>query len=290
MAIGKGGTSTNSTSENSSPGKHSFQLTPAETKKQANLLVFGEAGTGKTSFATMYAPEPVALISLDGRGEDAVADARLIGRTIIPSYIDPITKSDSAEIVRTQARSIIEEVYNNVQWAVAESLAGRVRTICLDTGTEYSEIAKLAFDGERGQTKDGAFGKDKDYVNFEWWRLFKLIYTGKAHFIITAREKEIWIADNSPGAKPGARKATGRFTYRGPTVMNDGVKLSGQIRLKKTSSGRQLKEAEFEVTKAGVNRNELSEVYTEKDWGEYGPFVWACYNQFINTSNISDWE
>lgn len=253
-----------------------------EPKKQANVLLFGDGGTGKTTFCTMYAPQPIAMINFDKRSHHAVVKAQKQGRIIAHAAID--TPANISRLPDEAARKIgqaaLDKVIKNFEWAVVESQKGNIRTICLDTGTEYSEIISLAIRGRVDRVKSD-YGKSKDLINREWWRLFNLAREGSAHLIVLSRAKAVW-QNNEP---------TGRFTFRGPEVMFDAADWAGQIRLKKQKRGVAIKEFEIEIHKAGINIEELGEVYTKEEW-EYlgGPFVYACYKQFYETSTLEDWQ
>lgn len=260
-------------------GERDDFVTLDQPKRQANILIFGDGGTGKTSFVTRYAPPPIAVINFDGRDQHAVYEALQLGREIHRCSIDFTPKHRmSPDQVKSLALESVDKVERNFERAV---FSGKYRTILLDTGTEYSEILKLSFDGVQEQTKEGAYGKDKDYVNRRWWKLFNLARQGNAHLVVTARASEIWI-NNQP---------TGRFKMRGAAVINDAVDWAGWISHKKGPKGRSKKEIQLEITKAGINLAELGAVYDKSDWDEYGgPFVYACYQQFIATSDLEDWK
>lgn len=257
-------------------------ITLEEPKRQANILIFGDGGTGKTSFVTRYCPTPIALINFDRRAGYAVANAKQQGRVIHYLPVDfpaHISKVD-IEQAKKLGQDALDRVIANYELAVTASIRGDVRTICLDTGTELSEIMKIAFTGRVDRTK-GDYGQSKDLINRQWWRLLNTAREGQAHLVILARGRAVWEA-NEP---------TGDFTYRGPEVMNDGVDWAGQIKVRKTKRMAQVvKSFEIVITKAGVNIDELGRVYTEKDWeGLGGPFVYGSLMQYEG-SNISDWE
>lgn len=254
-------------------------LIPSSPKRQACVLIFGDAGAGKTSFAVRYAPDPVAIINFDRRATIAIDEARKLGKVVYELSIDlPPAKKMSPSETKLAAREIIEKVVKNFIAACDLSKEGKVRSILLDTATEYSEIVKLAFDGVQEQTKEGAYGKDKDYVNRQWWRLFNIARSSSAHLIVTSRAKEVWI-ENVP---------TGRFSPRCPGVILDGVDWAGNIRWARNRIGRLKGEQELEITKA-VTISELGEIYTMKDWEVYGgPFVYGCVKQY-GGSLPEDW-
>lgn len=267
------------------PGDNDF-IVPSLPKKQANILIYGDTKTWKSSFCTRYAPDPIAFVNFDGRANHVVYEAIQEGRDIKYLKIDPLIvfPKDKPEDVKIKALEIVEKVERNFEWAAEESRKGNIRTICFDTGTEYSEIIRLSFDGQLTQSKDGAFGKDKDYVNGRWWKLFRLARNSNAHFIITARTKELWRKNDQ-----GKQEASGIHIYRCPPVVAEGVDFIAQVRLKTSLTGRIKPEFELEIM-AGVNVKELCNVYDKSDWDEYGgPFTFTCWKQFEKTSDISDW-
>jgi hypothetical protein len=255
-------------------------------KWQCNALIYGKAGEGKTSFATMFAPQPVALINFDNRDTHAVRRAREDGRVVhrvhIPYASKDVTNLDEAEAKKIGGAAM-DKVVKNFEIAVRESQRGNIRTICIDTGTEYSEIVTLAVRGGLGKAND--YGKSKDLINRAWWHIFNTAREGNAHLLVLARDKEIWA-----GGEP-----TGRYTLRGPEVMIDGVDWAGWMRLKKAGGGlggktvKKIKKFELEIVKAGVNIEQLGEVYAEEQWGDLGgPFVYASLLQYEG-SDVEDW-
>lgn len=249
-------------------------------KKQANVLIFGDNGQGKTTFVTKYAPEPIAFINYDRRADWAVVKAMEEGRKIHYTHVDypaDIMRLGD-DVARKLGQAAIDKTIRNYEIAVRESEKGNIRTICLDTGTEYSELLKLAITGRIDKTK-GDYGKSKDLINRQWWRLFTMAREGSAHVIVLSRAKAIWV-DNEP---------TGNFTFRCPEVVGDAVDWAGQIRLKKGPKGKFKKKFELEITKGGINIAELGEVYTEEEWKDLGgPFVYACLLQY-DGSDMEDW-
>lgn len=251
-------------------------------KLQANVVLFADSKQGKTTFCTDYCPDPIAFINFDRRAHHAVKKAMDRGRKIYFLDVDTpanVTKLNDSEIKKL-GQTAVNKVIKNFDWAVAQSREGKVRTIVLDTGTEYSEILNLAITGKAEGVKND-FGRSRDMASREWWRLFNLAREGKAHLIVLARAQEIW-----QGNEP-----TGKFKPRGPNVLRDACDWEGQVRLKvRRSKGEVKKTFELEMTKAGINIDEMGATYTEDDWGDEGPFVHACWMQFLETSDIEDWK
>jgi hypothetical protein len=259
-----------------------FEMTMEKPKRQSNVLIFGDGGTGKTTFATRFAPEPVAFFDFDRRSTHARYAAIKKGRRVMPCKIDfpaNITKVDDVT-ARKIGQACIDKVVKNMEIAVSESLKGNVRTICLDTGTEYAEILSIAITGRIDRTK-GDYGKSKNLLNRELWRIFNLAREGNAHLIVLARAKAVW-ENNEP---------TGEFTYRGPEVLFDAVDWAGQIRVKKLKGlgGATSKRFELKIAKGGINIEELGNVYTEAEWEDLGgPFTYANMLQYPGTE-LDDW-
>lgn len=260
-------------------------VTITKPTRQANILIYGDDGTGKTSFCVRYAPDPIMVLNFDGRADDVVYEAIQEGREVKMARIALSHKNLPPEKMKIEAERAVEKTIRNFEIAIEESRRGNVRTILLDTATEYSEILKLAFDGTLRQTKEGSYGKDKDFVNRQWWRLFDLAReTKSAHVIVTARAKEIWRK-----TEDGRQESTGRFTYRCSPAVHAAVDWAAQIRFK-TVFGIPKPEFEIEITKAGTNREELFEVYDEKLWDKLGgPFIYACVMNY-KESTPDDWK
>lgn len=254
---------------------------PGEPKLQTNVLLFGAPASGKTTFVTMHMPDPIALINFDNRDQHAVSRAVKAGKRIMRTHIGVpgnITKMGDA-IVRSTGQNAVNKVIKNFELAVAESVKGNVRTICLDTGTEYNEVLKMAVTGRIDKVV-GDFGKSKDLMNREWWRLFAMAREGKAHFVVLARAKAIW----------KNQEPTGKFTYRGPEVMDDAADWAANIRSRQRRDGKKMVNGfEMEITKSGIDISQLGEVYSDEVWDVMGgPFVHACTMQYEGSVD-SDW-
>jgi hypothetical protein len=167
----------------------------------------------------------------------------------------------------------------NYELAVKESMKGNVRTIVIDTATELAEILAISKDGRVDQKKDD-YGRTKGFVKLEMAKMIKMSREGNANLILLARAKEVW-----EGGQP-----TGTFKYQGPDTFEYDADFAGHLRLERRRSVKmkQSLKHELQITKAGVDLEQLGEVYGEDDWGEMGPFVYACVMNFPGTSP-DDW-
>lgn len=275
---------------NQSSGPSDF-ITLTTRKRQAIMLLYGDSKTGKTSFATRYMPDPLALFNFDRRAEAAVLKAQEeFNRRIhyLSCRLSPAIMHKHPEEIRLAAIETSDRFIRNFEHAAEESIRGNIRSALIDTGTEITDIWKLSFDGALGQTKEGAYGRDKDYVNRQWRNVFEIARDSNMHLLITARASEIWIKRMKNGKE--VQEATGNFKPKCPSVVVDGVDWAGNIRLKKGLKGRYKKEFELEITNAGENIEELGSIYTEKDWEDLGgPFVYSCVMQYPG-SLPEDWS
>lgn len=249
--------------------------------RQANILIYGAEKTGKTTFCTRYAPAPVMVLSFDGRSDDAAYEAREeYGRDVRVANLLMPDRTMSIEETKQEAQSILDRAVRNAEIAVEESKRGNVRTLLVDTVTEYAEICKLAFDGTMKKVKEHSHGEDKDFANRQVWRLANLARKSRSlHIIFTARSTEIW-RDQKP---------TGFFKMQGPKAALAAVDWVGQIRLK-TVFGVSKPEFEMEITSAGTNIEELGNVYDADKWDKLGgPFVYACVMNYRD-SIPDDWR
>jgi hypothetical protein len=271
-----------SSSSSWSSGDHDFSL-DNEPAPKAKIMLFAETGVGKTAFVCRFAPDPIAIIDMDGRALPAVKQAREeLGKVIHHTEIFLPGEEDTPEETRLFAHESIRKAIRNLKWAVTQSKIGKIRTICLDTATEYDLLCKLAYDGCKSELVDGkvketgSYGKDKDFINSQFWRIINIWRQGNAHLVLTGREKEIY----------KEHKATGDFTFRASKVINEAVDLSLQLRSipKMDGDGRK---SEIEVIKCGVNREKIGKVYKEREWKEHGPFALICSD--VYGRDIEEW-
>lgn len=267
--------------------------------RQATAVIFGESGVGKTTFVTRWCPGPIFLLCFDQRSRSAVNRARAAGRTVAYKEVSfsrsilTLTNDECMAIGNT----LIEEVFRLIDWAVNQSLAGNIRTICFDTCSEFGELVELAvrgrFDG--GRKKD--FGESKAQMNRICWELLQSLRRGNANAILLARSKELW-RGNQP---------TGKMVHRCPEVIYEGCDFAGSLRPVKQAGGLSLgsggltsvsspaepsiqphkKMVELEVTKAGENGDEEGRVYRFDNWDLVGgPFAYMASRQYSTPAQI----
>ncbi len=290
-------------------------------KRQCIAMLYGDAGLGKTTAGLLAAPSPVALINLDGRAEWAVKHAESQGRRIhylkvrLPVGIMRMPDEKAA----AAAKESVDKIVRNAEAAIVASERGDVRTIVIDTGTEFAEYLTIRYRGnQRGAPKD--YGKSKDLMNRQWAALFDDVRASKAHLIVLSRARAIW-EDNEPtsefeprvpdvvrdnvdwAAHIRPRKALPGLVMGVPTTATNPVKVGGLVKpsglvptgAAKKGSSRLSKEREWQVTKAGNNGPELGAIYTQDQWGEngeygnVGPFVYACCRMYPGTVP-EDWR
>lgn len=273
-------------------------------KRKVVCLVFGDGGTGKTTFGIRHTPQPAVLIGFDGRSEYAEFLQKEAGHPVPSVQIPPPSVLQKSDNVKTAAGEALKKFLRNYDAAIAASKDGKVRTIVIDTGSELGEIITLSVRGtlDSGAAKD--FGRSKDQINQVWWKIFAAArWSGDAHLIVLSRASSIW-----EGNEP-----TGDFKARVSDTVRDAVDFSLHIRLGTgipvggggggtglvslggglvplTGSSRPVaKEFELVVKKGGNQIEELGNVYRQSDWGDEGPFVYSCC-KLMPGSTPEDWR
>jgi len=301
-------TSSSSSGRKNSPGSSAslssflsdsdFQLASAPSKR-VDCLICGPTGVGKSSFCLRYMPDPIAIIYYDGRSDSAIEEARDLGKTVVDLNLTFNKINKGKDQLREEARAVIEQTLKNVDKAVQYSLTGIVKSIVLDGGTEYGEIADVAFDGIDGERENTKFGKDFSYVDKQFRRLYERVRVGRAHFAITARPREVYEMNVQTGRKEGS----GEYTWRGRESMGESMQWAAYMSVDKKKKSRRNRgagdEDDFEsrlkikLIKAGRNGSEYGKIYTAEDWGDYGPFAYISWLQnlrLFNDSTPEDWK
>lgn len=252
-----------------------FTLPPAP-KRQAIVLLFGNAGEGKTTTGLSHAPGEVAFFDIDGRGlyaaQKAQADGKVIHYTSIPFPSDIAKLGDA--VAKTTAQLSWDKFRKNYEIAVRESQKGNIRTIVIDTATELDELVTIMIKG-RIDKKNDDYGKSDAIIKAALGQTIKMSREGQANLLMLARAKPIW-------------ESNGKFMHRGHDTLKYDADLAGHIRLQQQIGNRKPK-FELEVTKAGIDIDQLGQVYKEDDWDELGPFVYMCLMNYPG-SKARDWR
>lgn len=293
-------------------------------KRKAVILCFGDGGTGKTSFGLVFTPQPAVLIGFDGRSEFIEETQKNLGRPIPAVQIAPPSVLQKSDNVKAAAREALREFFLNYDGAIEASKTGLVRTIVIDTGSELGEIITLSVRGTLENVK-GDYGRSKDQINQIWWKIFGAArFTGNAHLVILARASAIW-ENNEPTGDFRARVSDTvrdavdfslhiRLGAGAPPVIGmpaapaalvpgavpvpmagmpgaPGAGLLMPVMAAGPGGARRPKEFELVVKKSG-NKNpleKLGEVYRQSDWGDVGPFAYACA-QLMPGTTPDDWR
>lgn len=244
-------------------------------KRQSIGMLFGDVGTGK-SFIGAHCPGIISFQNFDGRARQVVKEAQAEGRIIWPMELRMPAKRMSDADLQVHAKSITEKVIRNLEIVARESDSGKRITSVIDTGTELSAIFDQAYDGKR------VYGKDKDFVNQQWDRMFNLCRNSSFHLIILARVKEIWEKNSATGQN----EPTGKYIFRGPDKMHEGVDWSCQtlVSTERNKKGKKVTVFKLRVLKAGTAASQMNEVYTSDMWEPVGgPFAFVSSMMYDGT-------
>lgn len=254
---------------------------PPPPKMQAIAMMIGLQGSGKTTAGLSGAPGPIAFFDIDQRGRHAAQKAREEGKIIHYTSIEFPTKLTKLSDVDAKAagQKSWDKFVRNYELALAKSQTGEIRTIVIDTVSELCEILKIAVAG-RSDKKNSDYGASKGIINSEIAKTIKMSRNSNANLLMLARAKEEW-ENNQP---------SGRFTHVGVDGLAYDADWVGHIRINKGSIKRRSEpEFELQIIKAGVNIEELWNVYTADDWDAVGgPFVYSCLQQY-DGSSPEDW-
>lgn len=233
-----------------------------------SALIYGDTGSGKTTLATNFAPDPMSFINFDGRSRDAVFKAKEeLGKKIAHLYIPvPIGISKvTNEKAKAAASTAMDRLVRNLEWSLAQADKGNIRTIVLDTATELSAAWYLTITGQQEAIKD--HGAAKGNLNLKWRNMHNEIQKHPVNIIMLAREAESWVG-NVP---------TGRMEPSGPKAMSEGADFIARCRIVSKKAGTFA--FELEMSNPKLNKAETGVKYTENDWGDMGPFRYACLLQ-----------
>lgn len=296
----------NSATSLSTSNEHDFTLS-SEPSKRVDAFIIGPTGCGKTSFVVRYCPDPIGIIYLDGRSEAAIKEAKTLGRTIydLNLQFNKLDITSDAER-KSLGRATIDKLFKNIKWLVRQSQSKKINTICIDGGTECDKLFNISFDGKEEERKQ-IFGKDWDYIDSKWRQIFELVSLGNAHFIVTARAKEIFKKNFQTDRDEG----TGEYWIKARDVVAESCQWGAYMSinpkanpviglgLKKKKEGKEPTPIDVEsmiemkVIKAGRNLAEYGKVYDKSNWNESGPFAFISHRQNMELfpgSTPDDWR
>jgi hypothetical protein len=267
-------------------------------------VIHGPDGSGKSTVVTRFCPGPKQLINVDFRAEGAAEEAEeFYGQDVY--YLDAALPGDIMHYDPKQSQELAEYIlYDRIIKNFEISLAMGVRTVGIDTGSEFTELLNYAFRGhpiKQKPTKSdpGDFGASDRAIN-TCVRYFtnKIREWKRTNLVILSRTKEVY-----DGATP-----TGTYIPEGTHKIfhqaadwagymslateeeilakaSDGGKISASAAIK----AKARKPFSLRITKSGYVSAELGNVYTDEDWGEDGPFAYACSRLMPKTS-VEDWK
>jgi hypothetical protein len=196
-----------------------WEQAPTELTRHCVLMsVYGDTGTGRTSFA-LSAPGPIAYIQCAEKYEGIVQpfardkDIRMVDFSVDLSGTESGSKSAAAraDVAWRLLRSAWYDAING----------GWARTVVLDTDTDAWELIRLSFFGDL-KPAGGRIETNWGPVNAEWKALFKSAkHTDEVNVIVIAQTKDEYaLAKKTGGAKRGGMgERTGRTIRAGQKDM-----------------------------------------------------------------------
>ena len=168
---------------------------------------------GKTYWALMTAPDPIAVIYNDTGTESAIQKARAAGRKIFAlqqTFAPPPSNKDAASINKAEWNKWAEgwiQHKAHVESVLAEK---GIRTLVKDTETEYWHLAELAYFGKiMGNANPDVRTKlNADYCQFFWH-----MYHSRPDLNVILIHKSGKVYSKKQGDKPA--EFTGAYELKG---------------------------------------------------------------------------
>jgi len=262
-----------------------FITPPSKTPQRIIYLIMGLTKSGKSTFP-FYGPGPIAVLDTDRRLEGVVQKAmsgKLTGQPKevvwmpikMPQLDIRSRKEDST--VKRHAEEQLNKWIKNFKLALESSRKpGGVRTISIDTGTELIDLRKCA---EFGRVM-GIQPRDLGGVNQDMRDWMRMGEEYNANIVWVHHVKDEWgkyrKGDGSEDSAPTGRKILDGYNKAEQCVQ---VVLESQVKGDKFY---------VKVLSSGLTPATNGVVYSEKDWGEHGPFAHISAEQKPRTSP-EDW-
>lgn len=323
----KGSIPSSPSSPSSSPSKGTSSSLPVSslfTPRTTNLLslddpippysislIYGLNGSGKTEFAVGHVdpltgtisggiPGPLAVFDFDNRGYQACKSANAAGKKIhyfpsaLAADIGSMEEKDAKEYA-TASLSVIKADYS---LCLQMARKREIRGIVLDGVKELGDLIKIMVRGrpDRPKPKKGEFLAGLDAViNQELW-----------YFTNAARESRVTLMMIAR-AKPNSWPEPTGFIWDCDKVWDAAADWSAQIaissvedKVKEVTEAAGGKPTALQLMQAMNSKPSLSLVlskplmlngvkYTEKEWGEDGPYPYAC-SKLIPRTKVEDWR
>lgn len=181
--------------------KSDFTDVPAP-KPQAINLIFAGTGEGKSTYFLDYCPEPVAFCDINRRGYHAAQKAISAGRRI--KYLPIDYPSNYSKLDEKQARAAgqvsVDKMERNFDLALEANLKGDIRTIAIDTMSEYAEILMIALVG-RPERREDDYGKSSAAQKAVLSKMIKRARDTNVHLVMLGQTKEIYEPVQQPNGK-----------------------------------------------------------------------------------------
>lgn len=191
-----------------------YQPKPTKVIPRISAATEGRTKSGKTHFAIMTTPEPVAVITMDPGTLPIIDKAIKQGRKLLPVFLEHHKKESQDEAKK------LWDMYRKALRAVLG--AKSVRTLVIDTTHEAWELIQLAAFGKLKQNNKFAYGG----LNAEFSGLIDEVYYGRPDLntIYIRRQKKLYTK-----AKPKVNKTTGEEVdtggdWDGKTMESTGYK------------------------------------------------------------------
>lgn len=276
-------------------------------------LLYGLNGSGKTEFAVGHVeqdgtisgglPGPLAVFDFDNRSYQACKNVNLAGKKI--HYFPCAPAADILSLDQDEAKefagSCLAVVKSDYRAMLQLAKEKKVLGIVLDGVKELGDLIKIMVRGrpDRPKPKKGeAFPAALDsLINQETWYFANAAREARVNLMMIARAKPIY-----DGQTP-----TGAYIWDCDKIWDAAADWSAQIaissvedKVKEVTEAAGGKPSALQLMQAMNSKPALSLIlskplmlggvrYTEKDWGDAGPFAYAC-SRLIPRTKVEDWK